>query len=277
MNRALSTVGAVLQSARALSIDRLDAQLLLAHVLQRPRAWLLAHEDDALDTAHQTRVRTLLMRRAGGEPLAYLVGEKEFHGLMLRVTPAVLVPRPDTEVLVEWALELSRERSAPAIADLGTGSGAIALALKQACPAATVCAVDASAQALNVANCNGRQLGLEVEWSLSDWWSALAGRRFDIVVSNPPYIAAGDPHLNSLRHEPQQALTSGLDGLDAIRRIAHDAPPHLQPGGWLLLEHGHDQALAVAALFTARGFEQVTNRLDLAGVPRCTGGRWMAS
>jgi release factor glutamine methyltransferase len=268
------TVGSLLQAARAGGVDRLDAQLLLAHVLQRPRAWLIAHEDAVLDAAQLVQVRAALDRRAAGVPVAYLLGEKEFHGLMLGVSPDVLVPRPDTEVLVGWALELLDAAPAGAeVADLGTGSGAIALALKHACPPAKVCAVDVSAAALAVARGNGERLALAVEWLAGHWWSALHARRFDLVVSNPPYIAEGDPHLGALQHEPQQALTSGADGLDAIREIVAGAANHLRPGAWLLLEHGHDQAPPVSALLRDAGFEAVATRPDLAGLPRCTGGR----
>lgn len=275
MSDTAGTVASLLKAARAAGVDRLDAQLLIAHVLQRSRAWLIAHEDAALDSRQLAQAQAALERRAAGEPIAYLLGEKEFHGLMLGVTADVLVPRPDTEVLVEWGLELLKAASPGAdVADLGTGSGAIALALKQACPLANVCAVDASTAALAVARSNGERLGLAVEWLHSHWWSALASRRFDLVVSNPPYIAEGDPHLDALQHEPQQALTSGVDGLDAIREIVTQAPAHLRPGAWLLLEHGHDQAPAVALLLQARGFEAVSTRRDLAGLPRCTGGRW---
>lgn len=269
------TVAALLKAARTAGVDRLDAQLLLAHVLQRSRAWLIAHEDAELDTQQLAQVQAALARRAAGEPIAYLLGEKEFHGLLLGVTPDVLVPRPDTEVLVEWALELlSANPTGVDVADLGTGSGAIALALKQACPPASVCAVDTSDAALAVARGNGQQLGLAVEWLRSHWWSSLASQQFDLVVSNPPYIAEDDAHLDALQHEPQLALTSGADGLDAIREIVAEAPAHLRPGAWLLLEHGHDQAPAVASLLQARGFQAVSTRLDLAGLPRCTGGRW---
>lgn len=271
----MTSVASLLQSARAAGVDRLDAQLLLAHVLQRPRAWLIAHEDAVLDAQQLARVQAAIDRRAAGVPVAYLLGEKEFHGLMLGVTADVLVPRPDTEVLVDWALELLA--AAPAgieVADLGTGSGAIALALKQACPSAKVCAVDASAAALAVARGNGERLTLAVEWLDGHWWSPLHARRFDLVVSNPPYIAEDDPHLDALQHEPQQALTSGADGLDAIREIVASAADHLRAGAWLLLEHGHDQAAAVCALLRDAAFEAVATRPDLAGLPRCTGGRW---
>ena len=216
----------------------------------------------------------LLARRAAGEPVAYLLGEKEFHGLMLRVTPDVLIPRPDTETLVEWALAcLQGLPPGAAVADLGTGSGAIALALKQARPDAAVSAVEASPAALAVAQDNGRRLGLDVRWLAGSWWSPLAGQRLDLVVSNPPYIADGDPHLPALAHEPASALTAGPDGLRDLRAIAAGAPGQLRPGGWLLLEHGWDQAGAVQALLREAGLTAIETRHDLAGQPRCTGGR----
>ena len=268
-------VAEALAAARGQGLDRLDAQLLLARVLQRPREWLIAHDDAPLSAGQQQRFAADCARRAAGEPLAYLLGEREFHGLMLQVGPAVLVPRPDTETLVDWALELLADApgTAPAIADLGTGSGAIALALKHARPDARVCAVEISPAALAVARANGQRLGLDVQWLAGSWWQPLQGRRFDLVSSNPPYIAAGDPHLPALRHEPLQALSPGGDGLSDLRHIVQAAPLHLQPGGWLLLEHGHDQAEAVRALLLQAGLTQVTTRRDLAGRPRCSGGR----
>ena len=268
-------VAEALAAARGQRLDRLDAQLLLARVLQRPREWLIAHDDAPLSAGQQQRFAADCARRAAGEPLAYLLGEREFHGLMLQVGPAVLVPRPDTETLVDWALELLADApgTAPAMADLGTGSGAIALALKHARPDARVCAVEISPAALAVARANGQRLGLDVQWLAGSWWQPLQGRRFDLVSSNPPYIAAGDPHLPALRHEPLQALSPGGDGLSDLRHIVQAAPLHLQPGGWLLLEHGHDQAEAVRALLLQAGLTQVTTRRDLAGRPRCSGGR----
>ena len=268
-------VAEALAAARGQGLDRLDAQLLLARVLQRPREWLIAHDDAPLSAGQQQRFAADCARRAAGEPLAYLLGEREFHGLMLQVGPAVLVPRPDTETLVDWALELLADApgTAPAMADLGTGSGAIALALKHARPDARVCAVEISPAALAVARANGQRLGLDVQWLAGSWWQPLQGRRFDLVSSNPPYIAAGDPHLPALRHEPLQALSPGGDGLSDLRHIVQAAPLHLQPGGWLLLEHGHDQAEAVRALLLQAGLTQVTTRRDLAGRPRCSGGR----
>jgi release factor glutamine methyltransferase len=277
---ASPTLAGLLAEARALGVDRLDAQLLLAHHLARPRAWVLAHDDAVADAASAAAVRAGLRRRAAGEPLAYLTGEKAFHGLSLIVTPDVLVPRPDTETLVDWALECLAGplagHPAPRVLDLGTGSGAIALAVKAACPRADVHAVDLSPAALAVARANGERLGLAVRWWLGDWWHALpAGEApFDLVLSNPPYIAAGDPHLPALAHEPALALTPpGGDGLAALRALATGAAPRLTAGGWLLLEHGHDQADAVHALLVAQGLEALGHRTDLGGVRRCTGGR----
>ncbi|MBI5268924.1 MAG: peptide chain release factor N(5)-glutamine methyltransferase [Burkholderiales bacterium] len=272
------TIDQALQAARAQGLDRLDAQLLLGHVLGQARAWLIAHDGDPLTAAQAEAFAGLCARRAAGEPLAYLVGEREFHGLTLQVSPAVLVPRPDTETLVDWALELLggelADRPAPSVVDLGTGSGAIALAVAHRHAAAHVEAVDTSLDALEVARANGRRLGLPVVWHLGSWFEPLAGRRFDLVLSNPPYIAADDPHLAALGHEPTQALTPGGDGLDSLRWLAAHAPAHLQPGGWLLLEHGWDQADAVAAMLGDAGFAAVSHRRDLAGHRRCTGGRW---
>jgi len=274
----MSSVSDALAAARACGVDRLDAQLLLAATLQRSRAWLIAHDDAALSDAQASAYAVAVQRRASGEPLAYLLGEKEFHGLSLQVGPDVLVPRPDTETLVEWALGLLDGDFAalqqPRVVDLGTGSGAIALALKHRVSRAEVAAVDASEAALTVARANGERLALPVEWRHGDWWGAVPGRRFDLAVSNPPYIAEGDAHLAALTHEPAMALTSGPDGLDAIRRIVAGAAEQLAPDAWLLLEHGHDQAARVAALLAAAGFELVQSRKDLAGVVRCTGGCW---
>ena len=267
------TAAGVLAAARTAGVERLDAQALLQFVTGQSRVWLLAHDDEPLATEAAAQIAALLARRAAGEPLAYLVGEREFHGLSLQVSPAVLIPRPDTETLVDWALELLPVDSTAAVADLGTGSGAIALALKRARPGARVTAVDASPAALAQARANGARLGLAVEWLASDWWQALAGRRFELVLSNPPYIDEHDPHLAALRFEPLVALTSGLDGLDAIRTILAAAAAHLQPGAWLLLEHGHTQAAAVSELLTAAGFEAVQSRRDLADHARCSGGQ----
>jgi release factor glutamine methyltransferase len=205
--------------------------------------------------------------------VAYLTGRKEFYGLALEVDARVLDPRPDTETLVDWALEVLADWNAPRIVDLGTGSGAIALALQQQRPDASVWAVDASADALAVAGANAQRLGLNVQFALGSWLQALApGQQFDAIVTNPPYIRADDPHLAALTHEPLSALTSGADGLADIRAIIDQSPAHLAPGGWLLIEHGWDQAPAVQQLLRAAGFAAVQSRNDLAGIARCSGG-----
>ena len=275
MTMAPDTVAQALRAVAALGLDRLDAQLLLLHTLGRPvheRAWLLAHDGDTLPSDAWPALAALCTRRLAGEPVAYLLGEKEFHGLPLQVDARVLVPRPDTETLVDWALDVLQGRDRPTALDLGTGSGAIALALQHARPDAVVDAVDASADALAVARENARRLGLAVRFAQADWLAGAASG-YDLIVSNPPYIAAGDPHLPALAHEPSSALVSGADGLDDLRRIVDDAPAHLAPGGWLLLEHGHDQAAAVRALLAAAGLEAAQSRPDLAGIERCSGAR----
>lgn len=281
-----TTCAQALAAAQGLGLERLDAQLLLLHALDKPasaRSWLMAHDTDALPPEASAAFEALSARRAAGEPLAYLVGSQEFFGLALQVDVRVLVPRPDTETLVEWALELLHAPGvlaappAPKILDLGTGSGAIALAvahsLRAASRPASVVAVDASADALSVARANAGRLQLELAFIESHWLDQVDGR-FDLVLSNPPYIASADPHLAALRHEPLHALTAGADGLDDLRHIIDQAPHHLQPGGWLLLEHGYDQADPVRNLLRQRGFAQVQGRLDLAGIARCSGGQW---
>jgi len=275
------TTAQAMAEARSRSIDRLDAQLLLAAVLSRPRAWLLAHDDHVLDDRQTTSFQALLARRADGEPVAYILGQKEFHGLTLRVDKRVLVPRPDTETLVDWALDILRSELAqiatPQVIDLGTGSGAIALAVKNACPRARLTATDASEPALALACDNAARLGLDINGHLGHWWQGAHAGSFHLALSNPPYIAQGDAHLCALRHEPAMALASGPDGLDAIRDIVSDAPHHLLPGAWLLIEHGHDQAAAVQALLREAGFSKVRSQADLAGVLRCSGGRFATS
>ena len=269
------SVREALATARASGVDGLDAQLLLATCVEQSRSWLIAHDEALLTPAHSDRFRSWLARRAAGEPLAYLFGEKEFHGLRLQVDPRVLVPRPDTETLVDWALELLATRAdrAPRVIDLGTGSGAIALAIKHARPGTDVTALDASESALTVARVNAEALRLDLRLLSGSWWSAVQGERFDIAVSNPPYIALRDPHLAVLAHEPAMALTAGVDGLDALRHIVEYAPAHLRPGGWLLLEHGHDQGESVRGLLLQHGFARVEARRDLAGHWRCTGAQ----
>ena len=270
------TIAQALTQAHTLGLPRIDAQMLLLHVLGRAgadRAWLLAHDTDAIEPAAHAQFIALCQRRAAGEPVAYLTGRKEFYGLALQVDARVLDPRPDTETLVDWALHVIAQLPSPRIADLGTGSGAIALALQSQRPTAQVLAVDASEGALAVAQANAQRLGLPVRFQHGNWLDGITGL-FDAIVSNPPYIPAHDPHLAALTHEPLQALASGADGLDDLRTLIAQAPEHLAPGGWLLLEHGHDQAEAVSALLWAQGFAQVQSRNDLAGIARCTGGQW---
>jgi release factor glutamine methyltransferase len=271
------TLADALAAAARRGLERLDAQVLLLHALGRPpgdRAWLIAHDRDELDAAGQRRFESLCERRQAGEPVAYLVGRKEFHGLDLLVDRRVLVPRPDTETLVDWALDALRGVQAPRVIDLGTGSGAIALAIAKARPDARVEAVDASADALEVAMENARRLALPVQFRQADWLDGCAGR-YDLVVSNPPYVAQGDAHLVALASEPRQALVSGPDGLADLRRIIGQAPAALRPSGWLLLEHGWDQAGAVRQLLAAAGFAAVASRRDLARIERCSGGQWL--
>jgi len=266
-----SVADALLQ-ARSAGLDRLDAQLIVAARLGRSRSWLIAHDDAPLDAPQTAGIDAWIARRAAGEPLAYVLGEKEFHGLSLQVDARVLVPRPDTEVLVDWALELLEKVEAPKVLDLGTGSGAIALAIQHARRDAKVLATDVSLAALAVAQANAQRLGLAVSWLEASWWVGVDERCFDLVVSNPPYIAAGDPHLAALQHEPALALSPGGDGLDALREIITGASERLAAGAWLLLEHGYDQAEAVQHLLREAGFGAVATHRDLGNQPRCTGG-----
>jgi len=270
----MTDVAALLREASA-RVGATDAAPLLAHALGRSRTWLYAHGDDAVDAAAVAACERALRRREAGEPVAYITGTRGFWRFDLRVTPDTLVPRPETELLVELALERLPETRALRIADLGTGSGAIALALAHERPQARVVAVDASAAALDVARANAAALRIgNVEFRAGDWLQPLAGERFDLIASNPPYIALGDPHLAELRHEPALALSSGADGLDAIRTIVRDAPAHLASGGWLLLEHGHDQGAAVRALLAAAGFDDVSTARDLEHRDRVALGRY---
>lgn len=275
---APNTIQQGLAWAQTLGLDRLDAQVLMLHALGRPtadRAWLLAHDTDPLPSGAWPDFEALCQRRLGGEPVAYLVGQREFYGLTLQVNAHVLDPRPDTETLVDWALDVLQDRAQPVVLDLGTGSGAIALAIQHARRDAALTAIDASPEALAVAQANAMRLGLPVRCLLSNWlhdWKDPA-QSVDLVVSNPPYIAEGDPHLAALQHEPAMALTSGPDGLRDIRTIVQQALPVLKPGGWLLLEHGFDQADAVAALLAQAGYMHVQHKQDLAGHRRCTGAQ----
>lgn len=255
---------------------RHEAEHLLLHVLGRDRAWLFAHGDDPLPESEAAAFDALLARRAAGEPLAYLLGRRGFWTLDLQVSPATLIPRPETERLVELALERLPDDRALRIADLGTGSGAIALALAGERPRAQVIATDVSDDALQVARENAVANRIaNVVFRHGSWLAPLAGERFDLIASNPPYIADGDPHLaqGDLRFEPPTALSSGADGLDAIREIVALAPSHLLVGGWLLLEHGWDQGEAIRALLTAAGFIYVATETDLEQRDRVTLGR----
>jgi release factor glutamine methyltransferase len=273
-----TTLAQALRQTQAQGLERLDAQMLLLLALQREpndRAWLLGHDQDPLPPSVSERLSELTKRRLGGEPMAYIQGEKAFFGLRLQVDNRVLVPRPDTEALVEWSLELLKAMPGqPRLLDLGTGSGAIALAIKSQRPGTQVTATDASADALAVASANAQRLGLAIRFKEGQWLQAVNGERFHLIASNPPYIAEGDHHLQALAHEPISALTAGEDGLSDLRALVNTAPDALEPGGWLLLEHGHDQAQAVRELLSVRGFSEVLSRTDLAGIQRCTGGRW---
>ena len=275
MLAAPATVESLLREA-ATTIDRVDAEWLLAHAVAKPRSWLFAHASDTVPAEVALRFEALQERRRAGGPVAYLTGTQGFWTLELEVSPATLIPRPETELLVELALARIRVDAGARVADLGTGSGAIALAIAKERPRAAVVATDASSAALEVARRNAaRNRIATVEFRDGDWLAPLAGEAFDLIASNPPYIAEGDPHLGEgdLRFEPPTALSSGTDGLDAIRRIVGDAPAHLAVGGWLLLEHGWNQGEAVRALLQAAGFIDVETARDLEGRDRASLGR----
>jgi len=268
----------MLVSALALeaSSARIEVQCLLQEVLHVPRVYLLAHPERSLTDTEFAHYSILLQRRLAGEPIAYILGEREFYGLNLQVTRATLIPRPDTELLVELAVQRITMQEPCAVLDLGTGSGAIALAIAQTCPLAAVLACDASAVALAVAQQNADALGIKnVSFVQSDWFTQLGAQQFALIVSNPPYIAAGDPHLlqGDVRFEPVSALISGTDGLDDIQQIIQQSSAHLITGGWLLLEHGYDQAERVRSLLLEAEFDDVFSARDLAGIVRVSGGR----
>jgi release factor glutamine methyltransferase len=280
MPAAPSTPAALL---RASPLPPLEARILLTHVLGWRPTQLITRSDEALDSACVERYRALEARRLAGEPVAQLVGAREFFGLDLEVTPHVLIPRPETELLVETALTAMEHISRPRVLDLGTGTGAIAVAIASMRPDARVCAVDRSAEALAVATRNATRLldaqrpGGGVTLTQGDWYGSLdATLRFDVIVSNPPYIASGDPHLSEgdLRFEPRGALTDEADGLSAIRLIIAGAPARLAANGVLWIEHGYDQAEAVRAMLAAQGFAQVRSERDLAGIERISGGQF---
>ncbi len=258
---------------------RREAQILLGHALGVSRAWLSAHGDEKADPSAAAIFRDLIRRRRTGEPVAYLVGKREFYGLDFHVTPDVLIPRADTETLVDSALEKLRPGAPHDVLDLGTGSGCIAITIAHERPTARVTAVDVSNAALNIARRNAVAIGVDVEFVQGRWFAPLAANRFDLIVSNPPYVAAGDPHLQQgdLRFEPATALTSGKDGLTDIRVIVAGARAHLRAGGWLLFEHGHDQAGICRDLLLDAGFGDVISCADLAGLPRVAGGRLLTS
>lgn len=269
----MAEVRQVIAEAAHVLGDRLEAELLLVHALGKPRSWLIAHADDALDDAQASTFSALVERRRQGEPVAYITGHRGFWTLELEVTPATLIPRPETELLVELALARMTPRAR--VADLGTGSGAIALAIARESPAASVVATDASAEALAVAQRNASRHGIRnVRFVQGDWLMPLAGERFDVIVSNPPYIEADDPHLGQgdLRFEPASALASGADGLDDIRRIVAQARDHLRPGGWLLMEHGWNQGGAVREILASAGYREVLTVQDLEQRDRVSGG-----
>ncbi|MFT4047036.1 MAG: peptide chain release factor N(5)-glutamine methyltransferase [Solimonas sp.] len=262
------------QAALAATSDspRFDAELLMGHALGLSRAQLFSRPHEDIAATDVARFDALVQRRRRGEPVAYLTGTQGFWTLDLEVAPAVLVPRPETELLVQWALECVPDDAPVRIADLGTGSGAIALALASERPQARVFASDVSPEALAVARRNAGRANLRVSFREGSWWQPFAGEAFALVVANPPYIARGDAHLDALRFEPMLALTDGADGLDALREIIHGAPAHLARGGRLLVEHGFDQGEAVRVLFAAAGFGDIATRRDLEGRERATGG-----
>jgi release factor glutamine methyltransferase len=303
-NEPLGTVQEALLRAQKHGIAKVDARILLLHILGKPTsdtAWLLSNDNNPINAKQADAYGDACARRRAGEPVAYIVGHKEFYGLRLAVDKRVLDPRADTETLVEWALELLPStigadvipvRTEPVevltktstslirtdalrVLDLGTGSGAIALAIQSKRPSAIVHATDASPDALDIARANAATHKLPVQFHLGSWLGAVKGQQFDLIVSNPPYIAAADPHLAALTHEPLQALASGADGLEDIRHIIAQAPAHLRSGGWLLLEHGYDQAVQVRELLEKQGFGSILSKTDLAGIERCSGGQWL--
>ena len=284
-----------LQTAQAKQLDPIEIELMLLAALQvkASRAWIRANSDFVVPAADVVKFFEMCKRRHAGEPLAYITGSRGFYGLELAIDARVLDPRPDTETLVDWALDVIRGQHSPHVLDLGTGSGAIALAIQHQKRDAKVWASDASTDALDVAHANAARLGLPIQFQHGSWLMPLltakadtvsashqvepscAHPTFDLIVSNPPYIAEGDPHLPALTHEPIGALTSGPDGLRDIRQIVQQSPACLKAGGWLLLEHGHDQAGAVTDILRTGGFTHIQSRKDLAGIERCTGGQWL--
>jgi release factor glutamine methyltransferase len=275
-------INQALQQAITQGLARIDAQILLLYACEQDtlhRAWLIQHDHDRLSPEQLSRWQSFVTRRQQGEPVAYITGHKEFYGLRLRITPDVLDPRDDTETLVDWALELIPQDCPCKVLDLGTGSGAIAIAIQSQRPLAKLTATDASPAALQVAQGNARAHKFDIRFVLAQatephWFAALGNEQFDLIVSNPPYIAQGDAHLAKLAHEPQLALTSGADGLDAIRSICLNAGAYLHQGGWLLVEHGFDQTVQVQALLQQAGSLHINSRNDLSGQARCTGAQF---
>lgn len=259
---------------REAPLPRKESEILLFYVFNCDRSWLYAHGDDPVTRPEATPFLELVKRRQAGEPLAYILGQWEFWSLPLRVNPDVLIPRMDTELLVQWAVALLPERPRKRCLDLGTGSGAVALAVKHELPESEVTAVDLSEPALKVARSNGEQLGLEVEWLLGSWFEPVLARQFDLIVANPPYICEDDDHLaqGDLPAEPIMALTAGTDGLQALRQLVADGQSLLEPGSWMLLEHGWDQGADVRNLMLTHGWQAIETRRDLAGHERVTGG-----
>lgn len=269
------TIGQALAAARR-TIDALDARVLLCHVMQRDAAYLIAHAKESLAPEQAGMFNALVARRAAGEPVAYIIGMREFFGLEFHVTPAVLIPRPETELLVELALARIAPNEESPVLDLGTGSGCVAISIARHRQHARVAAIDCSSEALALARENARVQGVRnVTFASGEWFGPLARQRFELIVANPPYVAEGDPHLalGDVRFEPRIALVGGVDGLDAIRAIVAAAGRYLVPGGWLLFEHGYDQAAACRALLQAADFSAVASWHDLAGYKRVSGGR----
>lgn len=264
-----STVSAALRNS---PLNSLETRILLGHVLRLSRVQLITQSERVLTEGESQLLSAVFQRRIDGEPIAYIVGEREFYGLSFQVTPDVLIPRPETELLVELAVERLPENGRAL--DMGTGSGAIAVAIAHFRPDASVAALDVSAAAIQIARRNALRHRVSVTFIHSDWYGALADQRFDMIVANPPYIVEGDPHLSQgdLRFEPVDALTDHADGLHALRRIIEGAERHLAPGGWLLMEHGYDQAAPVRDLLIAQGFHAVQSWHDLAGIERVAGG-----
>ena len=278
MTAKLSAV-TVASALRECGLPDREARILLAAILDVSQAWLLAHDRDELAGIEISAFAAFCARRKGGEPIAYVTGIREFYGLCFMVTPAVLIPRPETELLVDLALERIAESAPSQVLDLGTGSGAVALAIATHRPQAVLTAADISESALKIARANAAKLILTINLAAGDWYEAVADQRFDLIVANPPYIAHGDPHLGEgdLRFEPGGALCDGSDGLASIRKIVGGGGNHLAAGGWLLFEHGYDQATVCLELLTGAGFRDVQSWRDLAGIDRVSGGKWNAT